>query len=573
MPNKSLEILKETWPEWSIVSTIGGGTYGKVYKAKRTVNGHEFESAIKIVIIPGSEEERQEILSYALTEEDTSKFLKSQVDDADREILLMESLKGNSHVVSIEDHKIILNAETQTYYLFIRMELLIPFAEVDNANTMSVEQKVKLGTDICTALEDCQRHGIIHRDIKPDNIFLSRDKAYYKLGDFGIGRVLSTGQTATMRRGTPLYIAPEVYKCSSYDQTADIYSLGMVLYTLFNNGRAPLTPNKPLLTSKDLNEAFVKRLSGADLPAPPNAPAEIADVILTACKYDPKQRFQTPVEMRSALIEAVNPEQTRLKREREEIERNAKLLEEEKRRLRAEKEEAERRKKEAEEKLKEQESRRVEEEQRKSESEKEALQREERRRAKEQYETQRRARKNTSASYSGNVRTDASQQQAQPAYPGFNPLYSEYYQRIPNWDNVNPYLARLTDMGRHIARTKGLYPENDDEYRELLTIISRTMNEQSSETSHAAPVRQKRSTKSPMRFITNALLTIIAILLILTYLAYNNNASRDKAKDIIQTITTTSDVSELSISDPASPAIDDDACALLSTCLIYCVDC
>ena len=94
---------------------------------------------------------------------------------------------------------------------------------------------------MCNALELCEKRGIIHRDIKPDNIFIN-DNGDYKLGDFGVARQLEKSSTFMSRRGNQAYMAPEVYKGEWYGEKADIYSLGLVLYRLLNNSRIPFMP-------------------------------------------------------------------------------------------------------------------------------------------------------------------------------------------------------------------------------------------------------------------------------------------------------------------------------------------
>ena len=96
---------------------------------------------------------------------------------------------------------------------------------------------------MCSALELCRENNIIHRDIKPQNIFVSR-YGVFKLGDFGVAKA-STIRTSADKVGTYSYMAPEVYKGKGYDDRVDIYSLGMVLYWLLNERRGPFLPMPP----------------------------------------------------------------------------------------------------------------------------------------------------------------------------------------------------------------------------------------------------------------------------------------------------------------------------------------
>ena len=103
---------------------------------------------------------------------------------------------------------------------------------------MSVREAVLCARDIASALESCENARIIHRDVKPGNIFRNRD-GLFKLGDFGIARQLDYSTGAHSIVGTPNFEAPEVAFGRPYGHSADIYSLGLVLFVLLNNGQRP----------------------------------------------------------------------------------------------------------------------------------------------------------------------------------------------------------------------------------------------------------------------------------------------------------------------------------------------
>jgi serine/threonine protein kinase len=85
----------------------------------------------------------------------------------------MESLKGIQNIVSVEDYKVIEKTDTIGWDIYIRMELLVPFNTYICDKVLTEEEVIKLGCDICTALEICGQRNIIHRDIKPENIFIN----------------------------------------------------------------------------------------------------------------------------------------------------------------------------------------------------------------------------------------------------------------------------------------------------------------------------------------------------------------------------------------------------------------
>ena len=188
------------------------------------------------------------------------------------------------------------------------MELLTPLETwLREKKSISYRDVVRLGEDLCDALTDCSRLSIIHRDIKPDNIFVT-DDGRFKLGDFGIARRLERGDlNLSQRVGSLGYMSPEVFHAQPYDLRADIYSLGLVLYRLVNGHRAPFTPAPPAANTPDTaNKANEIRLSGKPVPRPEEIPGNLErlwEIIRKACEFYPDDRYRTPEEMKKAFRE------------------------------------------------------------------------------------------------------------------------------------------------------------------------------------------------------------------------------------------------------------------------------
>ncbi len=294
--------INQVWPEWTEECLLGEGSFGKVYRAKREDYGRTFYSAIKVLTVPKNQQEVQHIKAQGMSDADVYNYFRSVVDSLLNEITLMDNLKGAKNVVGIEDYKIIERQNDFGWDIFIRMELLTPFDSFVSNPDFSQRDVLKLGIDICSALEICEQNAILHRDIKPDNIFISRF-GEYKLGDFGIARKLESTQSNFSRKGTLNYMAPEVYKSEEYGPAVDLYSLGLVLYTLLNNNRTAFLPPYPQpIAYKDSEEALTKRLSGMPLPLPCNASPDLGAVIVKACAYNPWDRYSSATEFKNALI-------------------------------------------------------------------------------------------------------------------------------------------------------------------------------------------------------------------------------------------------------------------------------
>ena len=294
--------INQVWPEWNEDCVLGEGSFGKVYRAKRVEYGRTFYSAIKVLTVPKNQQEIKFARSQGMNDEEIYNYFRGLVDNLLNEITLMDNLKGAKNIVGIEDYKIIEREGEIGWDIFIRMELLTPFDSFVSNPEFSQKDVIRLGVDICTALEVCEQNYIVHRDIKPDNIFISRF-GEYKLGDFGIARKLEATQANLSRKGTLNYMAPEVYKSEEYGPNVDIYSLGLVLYTLLNNNRIAFLPPYPQpISYKDNEEALSKRLSGVPLTPPCNASASLGATIIKACSYRPQDRYQTATEFKNALI-------------------------------------------------------------------------------------------------------------------------------------------------------------------------------------------------------------------------------------------------------------------------------
>ena len=289
------------WPEWKIVKRIGSGSYGVVYEVVRTDNSVRSSAAVKVITIPRNEAELESLSSMGVSSETSGTYLREVVDEFVNEIQMMESLKGAPNIVTVEDYQVVENKMDCGWNIYIRMELLTPLKEHLNRNHINENEALILGCDICSALERCAKLHVIHRDIKPDNIFVNAF-GDYKLGDFGVARTLESISRGLSQKGTYNYIAPEIVKGNRYNETVDIYSLGIVLYWLLNRQRLPfLSLTQSVINPQDIENANLRRISGEIPPPPCDASPVVSDVILRACSPDPGKRFVSASEMKKAL--------------------------------------------------------------------------------------------------------------------------------------------------------------------------------------------------------------------------------------------------------------------------------
>jgi len=190
-----------------------------------------------------------------------------------------------------------------TYYItmeLVRGTTLATF--IQDAGTLDVPATLTIGKQLCRALEVAHEEGIVHRDIKPQNLLVDR-AGFLKVMDFGIAR-LAEGRAASGEAltaigvvvGTPQYMAPEQLFGEAVDHRTDLYATGAVLFECLT-GRA-------VYASASLSElgAFHLRHSPPD-PATynPGVPSELSRIILRALAHRPDDRWPTAAELLRAL--------------------------------------------------------------------------------------------------------------------------------------------------------------------------------------------------------------------------------------------------------------------------------
>jgi serine/threonine-protein kinase len=217
---------------------------------------------------------------------------------------------GHENIVDITDFD-----RTVDGHYFMVMEYLEGVdlgGIIRSGEQLSVSRVLGIMIQVCRALYATHSKGVVHRDLKPGNVFLiargSRPD-FVKLLDFGISKITEMDdESARLTRtgqiiGTPLYMAPE-QACGeeNVDHRADIYSLGVIMYELVT-GKPPFTA---------VNYLGIIAQHASDPPVPPSKqrpdleiPTLVENIILKAMAKRPADRFSTMVEMEGALIQAL----------------------------------------------------------------------------------------------------------------------------------------------------------------------------------------------------------------------------------------------------------------------------
>lgn len=317
---------KVLWPGWETGPIIGRGSFGEVYEIHRDVFGTPEQAALKVITIPQNASDIDEMYNDGYDEESITSTFKNHLESIVAEYTLMRKMNGSANIVNCDDIRYVQHDNGIGWDIFIKMELLTPLGKALPAD-ISEEQVIRVAMDMCAALELCSQHHIVHRDIKPQNIFVSAN-GDYKLGDFGIAKTVERTMGGT-KIGTYKYMAPEVYNNQPYGTGADIYSLGLVLYWLLNERRMPFLPPPPAKLTMGMEEqARNRRLFGEPLQPPAHGSERLKAIVLKACAYAPKDRYASAEEMLTDLQHlsgaavsalAVNPTQNSLAAEETEL--------------------------------------------------------------------------------------------------------------------------------------------------------------------------------------------------------------------------------------------------------------
>jgi serine/threonine-protein kinase len=253
---------------YEVLDPLGRGAMGVVYRARDPQIGRIV--AIKSVSLSGQTSEVQR--------EYRERF-RREAEAAGR--------VSHPGIVTIFD----VGEEPETHTPYIVMEY-VKGKSLEQAGQLSFENALRLVREVAEALDCAHSAGVIHRDLKPSNILLTED-GHAKIADFGVAKLnLSELTSCGQILGTPAFMSPEQLNGDLVDGRSDLFSLGVILYTLLT-GHRPFQGNSVFTVSFKVvhHEPVSATALNFDLPASVN------ELVLRALAKDPAKRYQRGLEM------------------------------------------------------------------------------------------------------------------------------------------------------------------------------------------------------------------------------------------------------------------------------------
>ena len=175
---------------------------------------------------------------------------------------------------------------------------------VKTQGPLSGKRAMEVMADVCAALDFSHRHGIIHRDVKPANIMITKTGAV-KVMDFGIARAIHDGQAAVTQTaaviGTAQYLSPEQARGEAVDARSDVYAAGCVLFELMT-GQPPFTGDSPVAVAYQ----HVREEPPSPSSVNPQVTPALDSIVLKAMAKGPANRYQSAAEMRADLVRVLS---------------------------------------------------------------------------------------------------------------------------------------------------------------------------------------------------------------------------------------------------------------------------
>lgn len=250
--------------------------------------GTEEKYIVKVISVPANQTKLDALLlagAFGDTQS-ASEYFRELAEDIAEEAATLQRLSRLEGFEPFQDWQIVpMEGEEVGFDVYLLSDYRHTLERQALRQPMTHLAAVNLGLDMCAALAVCRRSGYLYVNLRPENIFVGNDKEY-RIGDLGFIKLSSLEFASLPQRYLGCYTAPEIADASSaLNSTLDVYSLGLILYQIYNGGTLP----------------FEGRAPAEPLSAPAYADGEMAQIILKACDPNPEVRWQDPLQMGQVL--------------------------------------------------------------------------------------------------------------------------------------------------------------------------------------------------------------------------------------------------------------------------------
>lgn len=264
---------------YEVLERIGEGNTGIVYLARKHGELQAPRVAVKVLksmnAIPADERE-----------EATERFI--------REAEVMEQVR-HLNVVQLLDYGLDDGHKPYIVMEYVEGVTLRHLIEKE-PESLTIEAIVKIAAQLCSALEEIHDEGFCHRDVKPDNIIITKDDKL-KLMDFGLASLPDSTLTLNQNLlGSPAYMSPEAYTNASSDPRSDLFSVGVVIYECLTKRLPWKSSNLAMLAYESQHLRIVRPMNRNRA-----VPAILDKLVMTLLKQDPVERYQAAEDVVEAL--------------------------------------------------------------------------------------------------------------------------------------------------------------------------------------------------------------------------------------------------------------------------------
>lgn len=271
---------------------------GRTYYTLRDQSTGE-QLMLKVLSVPSSDSHvRALILSGAYPDEAAvNEYYRRYTEDIRRELKLGKELTEAGFFAGALNFQVVPKEIEVGFDIYILLKRHVPLSYLLNENAITGLRAINLGIDICDALISCREAGLLFTNLTPESIYLTPGDKFL-LGGLGLIPLDELAYSSVPEEYIGAYSAPELSDINEYPNTTiDIYALGMVLFRIYNGNHGPYEDEN---TGEGMADKL--RLSGKPLPTPIYADYELASIIQKACAFDKEDRFQTPEELKQALV-------------------------------------------------------------------------------------------------------------------------------------------------------------------------------------------------------------------------------------------------------------------------------